>query len=473
MRFSKIIEIIKVLFIFFHREVLSFGILQSKAMRGLALGVIVVLITVMTGIMDNFFSVNESTFEQTQIVLDTYSCSVFMYTFFAFLFIKILFIKKQTLLQFTQQMPVTRRELHLSILFFEMILSLILVATLSSAMVFSLIIRDGVVFALRLVCNVFFPCVISYLVFQLVYVGFSWICTIFQLKRIKDVLIICTLSACMFVFYVITIPHIFDSILFDYMDGNGTSGYLVFTVIMEKYGFLCSLAAFIAAVIVLVMLIVLWPNKDFLEPNRFIKGYSKGGRMSLFKGYTLAYLRNADTYSYYFIALFLCAMMYFGHIGKPYYAIAILPMNGIYAYIQTDDLRYILFQKDYSVVKDYALLICSQAWYVFLLGIPMMVTCVVTEESFFSLMAVLGTNFFEIILFTLSGILFPPKNENPFSVFSGLIIIFAISVILFIILMMLQIAEWMMLVIVCGILVFSVITSIIGLNKLKQIHRFG
>ena len=145
-------------------------------------------------------------------------------------------------------------------------------------------------------------------------------------------------------------------------------------------------------------------------------------------------------------------------------------MNSIYAYIQTEALRYIQFQKDYSAARDYTLLVCSQAWYIFLLGIPMMAACIITEKSFLSLLTLLGTIFFEIVLFTLSGILFPPKNEKPFSVFSGLIIIFAISVILFIILMMLQIAEWMMLVIVCGILVFSVITSIIGLNKLKQIH---
>ena len=471
MRFNKITEIIKIFFLFFYREVLSFGILRSKAMRALALGTIAALIVAMTWILYGFFSANESTIEQTQIVLDTYSCSVFMYTFFAFLFTKVLFIKKQTLLQFTQQMPVTRQELNISLLFFEMILSLILVTMLSSAMVLSLIIRDGTVFASRLICNVFFPSVTVYLIFQLGYVVLSWACTIFQLKRIKDVLIICTLSVCMFVFYIIIIPRIFDDILFDYVDGNGTSSYLVFTMIMEKYGFLCSTAVFVTFVVVLTLIITLWPNDDFLEPNRFIRGYGKSPNMCMFKGYISAYIRNADTYSYYFIALFLCAMMYCGHIEKSYYAIAILPMNSIYAYIQTEALRYIQFQKDYSAAKDYAFLIGSQVCYIILLGIPMMVACIITEESFPSLMVLLGTIFFEIVLFTLIGILFPPKNENPFSVFSGFVILFVISVILVIVLMMIKLTEWIIIAIAGCIMIFSVITSIVGLNKLKRIHR--
>ena len=110
MRYSKVCEITKIMFVFFQRNVLNVGLLNKKIFRLFIIGVVVLLTAFLSFELYNFFESTNSSQRQIDVILDSYSCSVFIWTFVAFIFVKILFMKKGSFLEFTDQMPVTKQE---------------------------------------------------------------------------------------------------------------------------------------------------------------------------------------------------------------------------------------------------------------------------------------------------------------------------------------------------------------------------
>ncbi|MCR5640880.1 MAG: hypothetical protein K6G04_05940 [Lachnospiraceae bacterium] len=476
MRFNKVAEITGLMFLFLKRNVLNIGLLKVKAFRAFMLGVLAVLVGFLSFELFGFFESTRSTVEQTSVVLDSYSCSIFMWTFLVFIFVKILFMKKGSFLEFTAQMPVTRKEKNLAVLVFEIITALSVVLLLSCSMIIALIVRDGAEFLTRIVCNILFNCVTIYFVFELCYSLLGLFFDVMGLKDVKNIIIICILSMLVVCFYLVIIPDVFLSILYTYKDHTGTAKILIYTVLAERYGLLASCMLFLAIVALLGLLIVCIPNNDVDGGHQYARiGGRRSSVHSMLWAYMKAFIRKADTINYYFIALFLYGMLLFMNMENAYYTILIVTLNALYAYVQTYSLRYVLMQKRYHVFYDYGLLVLSQVLYITLLSVPICVVQVVRSGSILFVRDLLVAIIFSVVFFTMAGILFPAKSENPFSAMMGILFLLIIGIMAVAVCFFLKLNEMGTMVVMFLLSVASILVSCIGMTNLykkRAVYKF-
>lgn len=473
MRYSKVCEITKIMFIFFQRNVLNVGLLNKKIFRLFIIGVVVLLTAFLSFELYNFFESTNSSQRQIDVILDSYSCSVFICTFVAFIFVKILFMKKGSFLEFTDQMPVTKQEKNISILIFEICTALSVVIIFSLALIITLITRDGSTFITRIICNIFFNCVTIYFVFELLYSIFGIFCNYMGLEKVKNIIVICILSLLLFGFYLVIIPDVFSSILYTYKDNTGTASILFYMVVTEKYGILASTVLFVVINSILGFLIVHIPNNDANCTNKYARTCQFIMKKSrILSAYVVSFLRNVDTINYYFIALFSYMITIVMKIDKGYYVILILSLNSLYAYVQTESLRNIIIQKKYSVVKDYCRIIMSQIIYISVLAIPVCIVDIFLNKEILFIVDLFVAIIFSVVFFTMGGILFPAKKENPFSAMIGILFIIMIGLLAVSVCFFLKLNDESIIGFMILLTVSSVSISIFGMNKLygKLIH---
>ncbi|SER65263.1 hypothetical protein [Lachnobacterium bovis] len=473
MRYSKVCEITKIMFVFFQRNVLNVGLLNKKIFRLFIIGVVVLLTAFLSFELYNFFESTNSSQRQIGVILDSYSCSVFMWTFVAFIFVKILFMKKGSFLEFTDQMPVTKQEKNISILIFEICTALSVVIIFSLALIITLITRDGSAFITRIICNIFFNCVTIYFVFELLYSIFGIFCNYMGLEKVKNIIVICILSLLLVGFYLVIIPDVFLSILYTYKDNTGTASILFYMVVTEKYGILASTILFVVINSILGFLIVHIPNNDANCTNKYARTCRFIMKKSaILSAYVVSFLRKVDTINYYFIAVFSYLITIVMKIDKGYYVILILSLNSLYAYVETESLRNIIIQKKYSVVKDYCRIIMSQIIYISVLAIPVCIVDIFLNKEILFIVDLFVAIIFSVVFFTMAGILFPAKNENPFSAMVGIMFIIMIGLIAVSVCFFLKLNEKSIIVFMVLLSVASVSISIFGMNKLygKLIH---
>lgn len=472
MRFNKIKQLVHLLFLYFKRTILHLHLLRNKWFRVVLLLLITLFVGGLAFLLYEFFTSTNSQLGQTQIILDTYGCSVFMWTYAVFLFIKILFIKKDSFTLFTIQLPVSRKELNVALLVFELVLALSTILLLSSSMVLALIAKYGTYFLPRIACNIYFLSITIYLCLELFYAVLNAFFDFCNLAQIKIVLIISSLSGLLILFYTSIIPKIFQMLLFGYRDGKQTSKLLIYSYINEHYGFLPAFLLFVLVATLLLALIILFPNRQLAKNNTYLRLFVRKEKNSLFSCYFFALFRHVDTYTYFFILLIIYGMLFYAQIPFSYFTLAILSINGVYAFVQTKDLRFLLLHHRYSPIKDFLYLILGQMSTILVLSIPIFILTLIQTKSLWFCVILYPSMLFCVLFFTMVGILFPPKNENPFSVFIGMLVVllflFALLCLCFV----------FHLELIPSILIFTCSTiaaiflSILGLNKLHVEQRY-
>ncbi|WP_333887895.1 hypothetical protein [Clostridium sp.] len=471
MRFDKVWEVFKLLCKFFERNVLSLGILKNKLFRVIVAGILILLIFSISMMVYMFFKNTDSSIGQTSIVLDIYSCTIVMWTYIIFLFMKILFIKKDSFTRFTQQLPVTHKEKNTAVLVFEVCMSLLAVNIIASSVVFALIARYGFVLGFRIICDIYFMNVASYLVLELLYRLILWILDVLKIVRMRSAIIICFLSAILVLIYSIFYIRIVDMLLLNYADKKGTSILLIFTYLMDKYSFALSVTFFLCVITILCILIVIIPNNMNSSTNLFLR-LGKSKRITMLHGYFLNISRRIDTYNYLFIITFVYILSVICNVSKAYYLVLVLAVNGVYTYVQTDDLRILLVQKKYSIVSDYVYLILSQTIYMSIVAVPFIIVSCICGDDFISSLLLFPLILLSVIMFTLVGIVFPPKRENPFSVFIGFITVTMIFMAMFSVCFILSLGTFGKALVLFFVTIITIYYSILGLNNLRREVRY-
>ena len=362
-RINKITELVKLIWIFFERKVLNYGLLKHKFFR-LIISTIILFFTIsLAVIMYRFWTESDSSVMQTTAVLDVYSCTVMMWIFVCFLFIKILFMKTGTFMKFAIQFPVTKREIKIAILVFELSISLIVISFISMSVILSLIFKYGIIFISRIICNVFFMSISFFLILELIYVVIEFIVDILNITKMKSVIMFCVNTALLMMMYFIGYNKLLDSLLFNYIDKKGTSKIVFYAYLMDKYNFLIPLIAFFIFAGTLSFVIVNIPTVGNELTNSYVNFGKSNKKINMLKSYFLNVARNIDSYNYTFITYFIFLFATILKFEKGVYSIIILSINGIYIYIQTDSIRTIQIQKKYKAFCDYLNMIFSQ--YVF------------------------------------------------------------------------------------------------------------
>lgn len=138
-----------------------------------------------------------------------------------------------------------------------------------------------------------------------------------------------------------------------------------------------------------------------------------------------ALIRNNETFSYYVISVCIYLILKMNRIENSIYSMAILTVNSIYAYVQTENIRFIILQKRYSLYRDYLYIIISQLTYMFVFSFPVVMIELITNYDIKGIFILYLTMIGMVIIFSMVGIVFPAKQENPFSAIigSGLVIV--------------------------------------------------
>jgi len=426
MNYKRVGYLSKLFFLFFLRNILQVGILKKRSFRIILTGMFVLLATYLTVIMSFFFVDNNSSIKQTRIVLDIYVCMVTLFTFIVFLFMKILFMKKNVFISITMQLPVTKKEINTAILFYEMSITIMIVMGLCLSMSLAVIISNGIVLITRIICNIIFSSITVYFLLEFVYAVLNLLIELFKLEKIKNVLLMSFLSAIFCYLYCEMIPLAFEKILYGYTEGRTTSQLVFYSYLMEKYHFVIALIVFIVIVAILGSCIIPMQGYQIKRNNSYVHILKKNKKnMSIFKAYVYALIRNNETFSYYVISVCIYLILKMNRIENSIYSMAILTVNSIYAYVQTENIRFIILQKRYSLYRDYLYIIISQLTYMFVFSFPVVMIELITNYDIKGIFILYLTMIGMVIIFSMVGIVFPAKQENPFSAIigSGLVIV--------------------------------------------------
>lgn len=86
MRYKKIGNIVMLLFMFFKRSVMNFGILKSKLFRTILLAGIAVVTLIMTILVYNLLDGSGMAMQLTKTIMDVYSLTTAMWSFIIFMY---------------------------------------------------------------------------------------------------------------------------------------------------------------------------------------------------------------------------------------------------------------------------------------------------------------------------------------------------------------------------------------------------
>lgn len=472
-RVKKVYDVYRVILLFFKRKVMGFGLMRSKLFR-IVLGILMLaFIGGMSAVLYMFWKQTESTIPQAQIVLDVYALTVIMWTFCCFLFIKILFMKTDRFLKFTYQFPVTQREAKAAVLMFELMFSLAVIFTIATSMVISLLIRYGTHFISRILCNIFFVPITFFLALDLIYVIMEFILGRIGISKMKGVVMFCTNIAFLLILYFAGYNKLINSLLFGYLDEKGTSPIVIYAFMMEKFGLPVAILVFIVSIALLITLILLIPAAIGEAENSYLKlRRSSVRKTGEFVGYLLSICRDIDSFNYMIISIFIFIIMAIMKKDIGIYATALLSLNGLYAYVHTDKIRTLLYQKRYSVLKDYVFLVGSQFIYAAAVTLPLTAASYIMFRNLKHCLLVYPVLLMAIILFTLIGILFPPKKDNPFSSCVGIGVVMILAIAIIIACGLLHIPEFVQILVLVMVICGSIVISISGVYNLKRSETY-
>ncbi|WP_343085111.1 hypothetical protein [Blautia producta] len=467
MKYNHIKEVFLLLLIFFKRKVLSYGILKSKFVKIMILSLVLLYLGGFAFLTFKFFENVDSSVKQSSIVLDIFSLTIALWTVVGFIFMKMLFIKKRNFLNFLVTLPVLQREIKLATLLFEIVMVLIGIQFIATGVSIALVLRHGIGFLPRIICNIYFQSTFIYLVLEAVYSLISWFIDWLGIYKIKILILISFLSIGCILVYTRIYSDLVDKLLFDYIDNKTTSIIVPFAFLLDKSGLGITFLIFLLITLVVVCVICFIPDNQ----NDYMANYLKFisiKKISLQQSYSANCLRNTDNINYIILALLIYIVLMFNKTQYAYCSFLILGVNSIYFYIQTNEIRLLYLQKEYNIFKDYIILLYSQIKYITAVSLPFVLINNILHFDIkgillFYLILLSGT-----ILFLMVGILFPPKYENPFSVILGMFVTLMVLVAIFLILFFFTGNPLIESIVTVIINLICILFSIIGMKRLNE-----
>lgn len=406
------------------------------------------------------------------LIIKSYTSTVIMWTTIIVIALKVIFSKSNEFFKIMESFPVSNKTKNLSILLFESLFSFILISIISFSFILAILLIEPTKYLSYLIVNIFFVSTLTYLLLQLFSKVFAYACNVFNIEKIFSVLNISMLTIFFILIYKNT-ENVTKSIISDYInhENNTKNLALALNTIYENSGLTITTLIYIFLIIVFLTLIILIPDQSHLAHSRYVLLFKKI-KMNLWKSYIFAIVRDKNMInnilSAYIFALLLISINLDEYV---LYSLLIVAFNSLYSFVQTLYIRYINYSLVYSCIKDYALLILSQLLINYIIILPMMAVYIFLNGIRIEIVYALICITVAIFLLTLVGILFPPYNDNPFSIITSLIII-AIPV-LFIVttLTFLNLSLMLNLIVFITLFIFILLFSIIALYNAEKRYK--
>ena len=312
-----------------------------------------------------------------------------------------------------------------------------------------------------------------FLALDLLYVIMEFILEKIGVSKMKGVVMFCMNTAFLLTLYFAGYNKLINSLLFGYLDEKGTSPIVIYAFLMEKFGLPAAILAFLVIIAILIMLILLVPAAIGEAENSYLKLRKSSVRAAgEFTSYMLSICRDIDSFNYTIISIFIFVFMAILKKDMGIYATALLCLNGLYAFVHTDKIRTLLYQKKYSVLRDYVFLIGSQFVYAAAVTLPLSVVSFILFRNLKHCLLVYPVLLISIILFTLIGILFPPKKDNPFSSCVGIGVVMILVIAIIVACGLLHIPQFVQILVAAAAVCGSIVFSISGIYNLKRSETY-
>lgn len=464
---KKLYELNKLYTLFFIRKVLNFGILQSKIIRVTFLGIALFMFAITLVGVYNFISDIKTKLDNIDFIIESYSLTVLLWTIIAVLIIKVVFSKSADFLNITENFPVTKQTITLSLFIFEFFVSLFFVSMISMSFVISILLNGYYNNLADLIVNIFYVNILAFLILNIMSRILQYLCKVIKIKKVFPLLNIMFLAIC-FIFMYKYSQVVIRDIVSDFLNhSNETSNNILFlNNALHNWGFWVTTILFISISFLLIFLIVIIPGEMYFPHSNYIKLLDLPNFISDLRIYIYATFRHVNMLTNivnsYIFSLLLISINLEKYLLFP---LLFVCFNSMYCFVQTSSIRYIYYNFKYSAVKDFILMLSSQIIVIYLSSIPLSLVYLFLNNGvdvyfIYSYIVITVSPVFLIMV----GILMPPYEDNPFTVLTSLIIISVPIVFIFTVLAILNLGIVINVSIYLLMLSFTIFFSIYGLK---------
>lgn len=472
MRLSTIKHLVGLYSTFFIRKVMNFGILKNPLVRMLLLVAFVLLMTITTFSIFVFFSETLQTKEIVLFLLNTYSSTVILWTIVVTIFLKLIFSKVDGFLRMTINFPISNKERNISVFIYETLISCIVIFLLSFSVVLSMVLIHKLAFIDILIVNLFYVSTFTYLVLQVISKIVSFLCSLLKIQKLFHIINLSILVLFFAVFLrksEILVKNLANDLI---LNTNNTKDILLFfQQFHENSGFMLTTFLYLMLITLLISLVIVIPDQSYMSNSKQFLVFELKSPTTM-KAYMLSIFRHMNTLNNV-VLIYLAALILIIFNLSEYilYVIVLQSFNAIYGFIYSQNVRQIMYKLRYVAWKDYLYLVASQIIMIYIISIPLFFSGLLVIQSSLHLIIPYIVVTFSILMFILAGILFPPYNDNPFSVVTSILVVMIPILVIGICLTFLNLSLRLNIMILLFFYLVIVSFSIQGLINLKRSYR--
>ncbi|WP_194750560.1 hypothetical protein [Staphylococcus chromogenes] len=473
MSIRTIIELNKIYGLYLMRRLLNFGLLKSKTIKIAILIVLIALLSIVSTSGYLFISQVATNENSLLLMIKAFTASVVMWTTLVTLALKVIFSKSQDFFKIMENFPITNKSKNLSVFIFESICSLVVIFFISFSFTISVILNSPTEYLGYLVVNILYVSSVTYLFLQLISKITSIFCSVFKIEKIYSLINI-TLLVIIFIVVYKRAESLTNSLVDDYINNENKtrSILLLFNESYQNFGFLLTTFIFLLIVSFSIFTILLLPDDTYYIHSKFINVFKNINKPNIFKAYVLAIIRDKNMISNiigaYVFSILLLSINLDAYI---LYTLLLIVFNGIYCFVQTLRIRLICYSLKYSSVKDYLLLLLSQLLVTYTSSLPLLVLFLCLNDLSLNILIPYYVITIGTFILVMGGILFPPYNDNPFSIITSLVIISIPLLFILVFTALLNLNLILNIIVFIVMFIFIIYFSIIALKHIEKRYR--
>jgi hypothetical protein len=419
-RVSHTLALTSMLLRFFRRRVLNAGVLRSPLVKGVVGALAVGLLGACSVAAYLFLEPVTGEAWVWRVLLDNATISLVLWVQVAFLFVKVLFLNAEGLLELSFQLPLTNRERSAALLAYEVVMTGVVVAVGSLSLTVATLVLLGPAGVPPLLVSIVIPVVLTYLGLSVLHLALTRLFALLRLRAVQNVALVLTLFT-LLVLYARSMSGLVTTVSRGYLDGRDPVLWVTAVAWAARHhGFLPTAAAATLLAAALTVLVVALTPSQHVRHSRFLAVPVGAGLRRVLGPYDWCLLRNSQTVLSVALAVMLFVYLSVTPLADPLWSLALLSFSGLYQFAATQPLRMIPGAAT-SPWRTYGRLLRAQLLLVALFSVPAVGFLAVRGSTTVagSLTAVLGC----VVGVTLAlciGIVFPAERDNPFSIFIGL-----------------------------------------------------
>ncbi|NUP74026.1 MAG: hypothetical protein HOQ07_05165, partial [Sinomonas sp.] len=356
------------------------------------------------------------------LVLEISTATVVFWTFIAFIFVKVLFMKSDGLVRYTLLLPVSHRERSAALALYEFVMVGGIVAGLFLPVAIASLVRIGPDALASLLTAIVMTAASGYLVLTALFNMVARALEACGGARLIHIVVL-SLMAALALWYNSASVGLIREMSSDYLR-DGIEFHLVnlFPYLHERVGWAAAVAAFLGLSAVTITLATVTAPTRFPIHRLFVKVPVPLHGTPLWPTVT-ALIRRSEWWVSVAVAYILAVMLWLDG-GTEFVFAAMIPLSqGIYVFAATNPLR-LMPAYARSAGSEVVRMLLGQTIVTAIPAVPITLFILVRPEAWDSFRFAAITLVSGVILTTLIAIVFVAENDNPLVVFTGYAVCF-------------------------------------------------